>query len=275
MTNSTPVRPASPPAAYIGGKLNLSGTIISLINATPHTCYAEGFVGMGGVFLRREFRPKSEIINDFSGDVANLFRVLQNHYVAFMDMLKWQVTSRAEFERLLALPGERLTDLQRAARFLYVQRTSFGGKVAGRNFGVTKTGPARFDVTKLGAVLEEVHSRLASVVIENLDYKAFIPRYDGPETLFYLDPPYYGCEGDYNDTGALFAREEFAHMAALLKDIKGRFILSLNDHPDVREIFKGFEIDAVAVKYTVGGGDKQGRFGEVLITNYRANPMLV
>ena len=275
MVDFTPVRPATPPAAYIGGKLNLSSAIINLINSTPHVCYAECFVGMGGVFLRREFRPKSEIINDFSGDVANLFRVLQNHFVAFMEMLKGQVTSREEFERLLALPGERLTDLQRAARFLYVQRTSFGGKVAGRNFGVTKTGPARFDVTKLGVILEEVHSRLASVVIERLDYKAFIPRYDSADTLFYLDPPYYGCENDYNDTGELFSREEFDFMAELLSGIKGRFILSLNDHPDVREIFKAFIFDAVSVKYTVGGGNKQGKFGEVLITNYTPNPLLV
>ncbi len=57
---------------------------------------------MGGVSLRRPSRPKVEAINDASQDVATFFRVLQRHYQAFLDMLKWQVTSRAEFARLAA-----------------------------------------------------------------------------------------------------------------------------------------------------------------------------
>jgi len=138
-----------------------------------------------------------------------------------------------------------------------------------------RTGPARFDVTKLGVLLEDVHTRLAGVVIEQLDYKDFIARYDSPDTLFYLDPPYYGCEGDYNDTGILFRREEFTAMAELLSGIKGRFILSLNDHEEVRRIFAAFHFDAVGVTYSVGGGDKGGRFGEVIITNYVPNALLI
>ena len=119
---------------------------------------------MGGIFLRRPWRSKVEVINDISGDVTTLFRVLQRHYVAFMDMLKWQLTSRAEFERLNASNPETLTDLERAARFLYLQRTAFGGKVVGRTFGTSTTSPARFDITKLGSMLEEVHERLAGRV---------------------------------------------------------------------------------------------------------------
>jgi DNA adenine methylase len=133
-TPATPVKPAAP---YVGGKRRLAARIIERIAAVPHDCYVEPFVGMGGVFLRRPFRAKVEVINDISRDVATLFRVLQRHFEAFMDMLKWQVTSRAEFERLKAAEAETLTDLERAARFLYLQRTAFGGKVAGRNFGVS------------------------------------------------------------------------------------------------------------------------------------------
>lgn len=150
MESLTPVRPVSPAAGYIGGKRNLARRLCSLIDRTPHDGYAEPFVGMGGIFLRRGSRPKVEVINDISGDVATFFRVLQKHYPYFIDMLRFRIASRNEFERLKGLPSERLTDLQRAARFLYLQRLAFGGKVAGRNYGVSTTTGARFNITKLG-----------------------------------------------------------------------------------------------------------------------------
>ena len=269
----TPVRPVKPVAAYIGGKSKLAPEIVRLINQVPHQIYVECFMGMGGVFLRREFQPKSEVINDYSGDVANLFRILQYHYQQFMDELKWKLTSRHEFERLMKEDPSTLTDLRRAARFLYLQRTAFGGKVAGRNFGISPASPARFDITKLGIMLQDVHERLSGVVIENLDYKELIKRYDRDEALFYLDPPYYECEGDYGPD--LFSRDEFKPLAALLAEIKGKFILSINDTPEVREIFSAFHQSKVGVKYTVGGGDKQASFGELIIMNYEPSALLL
>jgi hypothetical protein len=111
--------------------------------------YAEAFVGMGGVFFRRRSRPRSEVINDRNGDVANLFRILQRHYPQFMDTLRFQITSRREFERLKASDPATLTDLERAGRFLYLQRLAFGGKVAGQNFGVDPRSSAGFNLTTL------------------------------------------------------------------------------------------------------------------------------
>ena len=154
----------TPVAPYLGGKRRLASLIIQRLAEIPHITYVEPFVGMGGVFLRRPTRSKSEVINDISADVTTLFRVLQRHYVPLMDMLRWQITSRAEFDRLTASAPDTLTDLERAARFLYLQRTTFGGKVAGRSFGVSPTTPARFDVIKLAGILEAAHERLASVV---------------------------------------------------------------------------------------------------------------
>lgn len=79
------VAPVRPPAPYIGGKKNLAKRLVGLINDVPHRTYAEVFVGMGGVFFRRDRRPPAEVINDWSEDVSTLFRVLQHHYVAFVD----------------------------------------------------------------------------------------------------------------------------------------------------------------------------------------------
>ncbi len=204
------------------------------------------------------------MINDLNREVATFFRILQRHYVAFMEMIRFQLTTRAEFVRLVATDPATLTDLERAARFLYLQRTAFGGRVAGRNFGVSPNNSGRFDITKLGPMLEDLHTRLAGVVIECLPYGEFITRYDRPDTLFYLDPPYWGCEGDYGK--ALFERADFERLATQLEGIQERFIMSLNDRPVIRKIFASFEIEAVQTTYTVSRKvESRGAVGEVLI----------
>lgn len=266
----TSVHPVSPAASYIGGKKQLAQRVASVIEQIPHSVYAEPFVGMGGVFFRRQLVPKCEVINDISGDVITLFRILQRHYPQFMETLKFQITSRREFERLKACEPSTLTDLERAARFLYLQRLAFGGKVTGRNYGVDTGGSARFNVTRLGPLLEEIHERLAGVQIENLSWSDFIVRYDAPGTLFYMDPPYFGCETDYGKD--VFSRRDFERIAARMSDIKGRFMISLNDTPEIRSIFSGYRICDVALTYTIGSGQAK-RVGEVIIMD-RKEPTL-
>jgi len=245
------VEPVRPLAPYVGGKRALAKTLIEQIDATPHELYAEPFVGMGGVFFRRTRRPRKEVINDVSRDVANLFRLLQRHYQQLLDVLKWQVCSRAEFDRLMQVDAETLTDLERAARFLYLQRTAFGGQVARRNYGVTRTGPARFDLTKLVPLLEAAHDRLCGVDIECLSYGDLIARYDEPFTLFYLDPPYHGTEDYYGED--LFSEADYQRLRGLLEGIKGRFIMSINATDMIRDTFAGFEIEEVPVNYRLSG----------------------
>ncbi|EIZ77773.1 DNA adenine methylase [Novosphingobium sp. Rr 2-17] len=263
-TAFVPVAPISPAAGYIGGKRNLSKRICAIIDRTPHTSYAEPFVGMGGIFLRRTRRPRAEAINDISGDVVTLFRCLAEHYPYVVDQLRFRVTSRAEFQRLLGQDPDRLTDLQRAVRFLYLQRLAFGGKVNGRNFGVDAAAPARFDVSKIEPMLADIHDRLQSVVIERLPYADFIRRYDREGALFYLDPPYWACETDYGP--GVFDRDDFAALATQLAGIKGKFLMSLNDNGDVRSTFEGFVITPITTTYTVGARATQA--SEVLISNF-------
>jgi DNA adenine methylase len=260
----TDVRPISPVAGYVGGKRQLAKQLIPLFTAVDHSLYAEPFVGMGGVFFRRELRPKTEVINDFSQDVATFFRVLQRHYEAFLDMLKWRLSSRADFARLMETPPETMTDLERAARFLQLQRLSFGGKVAGRSFGVDKSGPARFDVRKLEPLLEAAHDRLTSVIIECLNYDVFIERYDRPDSLFVLDPPYWGTEHYYGRE--LFSREEFQRLAASLKAVRGAFVMTINDIRETREMFDFAAMTSVGLTYSAGS--KNGvEAKELIITN--------
>lgn len=258
-----PVDPARPVAGYIGGKRALAKRLCEIIAATPHDLYAEAFVGMGGVFFRRQLRPKVEVINDISEDVTTLFRILQRHYQAFLDTLKWQLSSRAEFDRLMRVDPSTLTDLERAARFLYLQRTAFGGKVTGRNFGVDRTGPSRFDLTKLVPMLEEVHDRLSGVTIERLAFDRFLTRWDRPGALFYLDPPYWGCEEDYGE--GVFCQADFERLRDLLMATQGRFIMSINDRPEIRQLFNGCAIEEVGLNYRISGKVTKAR--ELIITS--------
>ena len=259
------VEPVSPAAPWLGGKRNLAKRLIARIEAVPHILYAEPFVGMGGVFLRRTQVPRAEVINDLNREVATFFRILQRHYVPFMEMMRFQLTTRAEFERLTKTDPDTLTDLERAARFLYLQRTAFGGKPSGQNFGVSPDRPGRFDITKLGPMLEDLHTRLSAVTIECLPYAEFIARYDRPGALFYLDPPYWGSESDYGKE--LFSRADFERLRDLLKGLEGRFIMSLNDTHGVRETFQDFEIEAVETSYSISKKPaSRGRVGEVIIS---------
>lgn len=261
LVNVSPVRPVAP---YLGGKRNLAKRLVGLIDTIQCDTYAEPFVGMGGVFLRRTARPTAEVINDRSRDVMTLFRILQRHYPQFLDTIKFQITSRADFNRLTATDPDTLTDLERAARFLYLQRTAFGGKPSARNFGVSVGQPGRFDLTKLAPMLEDVHERLSGVVIECLPYGEFIDRYDRSGTLFYLDPPYWGGENDYGK--GMFERADFARLADQLRGIKGRFVLSINDRPQIRDLFEWAKIEPVQTTYSVSAGAKSMAAAELIIT---------
>ena len=94
-----------------------------------------------------------------------------------------------------------------------------------------------------------------------------IELFDKPETFFYLDPPYFGCENYYGD--GIFSRDDFKKLSDILKTLKGKFILSINDHPKTREIFKGFKIAKVKTNYNAGAWiGKNKPVTELLISNY-------
>lgn len=119
-------------------------------------------------------------------------------------------------------------------------------------------------MTRLARELDDVRQRLESVTVENLPYDEFIRRYDTPETLFYCDPPYFGSE-DYYGKG-LFSVGDFSRLADLLANIKGKFILTVNDAPEMRSVFAGFDIEAAELTYTVNGENPK-RVTELIVTS--------
>ncbi len=247
-----PVDPIQGVMPWLGGKRVLAKTLVPMIEAIPHICYAEPFVGAGGVFFRRRRRPKSEVINDKSRDMATLFRVLQRHAPALLDELQWCLTSRATHDRLRATDPETLTDIERAARCVCLQYCAYGGKLGGV-FAGSPLGSARLKHSRIERLLRRIHARLEDVWIDCLDWVDFLTRWDRPGTLFYLDPPYYGCENDYGR--GLFERTDFERLSESLKSLQGRFLLSLNDHPEVRRTFARFSIREIQTVYQISGSN--------------------
>lgn len=256
------------PLSYLGGKSKLAGMVVEMI-PEDHTCYVEAFCGAAWVLFAKE-RSTAEVINDMDRELVTFWRVVQNHLHPFLDYFKHAVTSREIFRLEQLKRPETLTDIQRAARYYYLQRLAFGGKPVDRHFGTSTTGGSPLNITTAAEHLMEVHWRMSGVVIEHLDALECIRRYDRPHTVFYLDPPYYGLCQDY---ASKFAHDDFVALRKTLDGVKGRFILSLNDCPEVREIFDGFKIKRTAITYTVSNGRndqteaRAKQRGELLIHN--------
>jgi DNA adenine methylase len=255
------------PLSYLGGKSRLAAQIIKEIPA-DHTCYVEPFCGACWVLFSKE-PSKSEVINDLDLELVTFWRVIQHHLDEFKRFYKYAVTSREIFELNKRTDPENLTDIQRAARYFYLQKLGFGGKTTGRTFGTSATGPARLNLLNLEDHLLEVHWRFQRVVIEHLKALDCIRRYDRKTTLFYIDPPYYDTAG-YVDP---FEHQDYLDLAKVLSSIKGRFILSLNDHEKVREMFSEFSIKRVTLKYSAGNSRTASQTrsierGEVIIKNF-------
>lgn len=250
------------PLAWLGGKSQLADRIIDRMPA--HTAYCEVFAGAAWVLFKKP-ESKVEIINDINSELVTLYRCVKHHLPELVQQFRWLLIARDEFDRFMNTPPDTLTDIQRAVRFFYLAKTSFGAKVVKPTFGIAATGAPRLNLCRLEEDLSEAHLRLSRVFIENRPFDQVIARFDKPGTLFYLDPPYWGCEDDYGKN--LFSRDDFARLASQLDQVKGKFILSLNDTPGVRETFANFRFEEVKTRYSIGAKANKP-VGEVLIRNF-------
>lgn len=255
---------AQPIVPWIGGKRRLAAQILPLF--PDHTCYVEPFCGAAALFFLKE-PTKVEVLNDINGDLVNLYRVLQHHLDEFVRQFRWALSSRQLFEWAKMTRPETLTDIQRAARFFYLQKLAFGGKLEGRTFGTATTAPARLNLLRIEEDLSAAHLRLSGVTVENLPWADCLARYDRAHTLFYLDPPYWQTTG----YGVEFGLEQYGEMAEAMARLKGKAVVSVNDVPAMREAFAGFPMTRTGIRYTVGAaGAGRKEAGELIIRSWRS-----
>jgi DNA adenine methylase len=253
---------AQPIIPWMGGKRRLIKQILPLF--PEHHTYVEPFCGGAAVYFSK---PESavEVINDYNGELVNLYRVIKHHLEEFLRHFKWALISRQEYLLNQQSNPVTLTDIQRASRFYYLQKLAFGGKVIGQTFGTAVTSPPKLNLMRIEEDLSQAHLRLARTYIEHLDWSKCIRKYDREKTLFYLDPPYWDTAG----YGIDFGFEQYQLMAELARTIQGKMVISVNDIPAMREVFQGFSMKSLDIRYTVGGSNSASPTRELLIWNWR------
>lgn len=248
------------PLAYIGGKNRLAKQIIAIL--PEHTTYVEPFAGGAQVFFHKA-ASKVEVLNDLDFEIVNFFRVCQHHYEELVRYLNYCLISRRWYSLLTAEKPESLTDIQRAGRFFYLQKNSFGGLILKQHYHYGVIQRPNYNQRRIPEIIKAAHRRLQGVQIESLPYEQILVRYDRPTTLFYLDPPYWQRKlYKFN-----FSDDNFRQLEQRLHKIRGNFVLSLDDHPEVRKLFSQWQMKPVELAYTAQ--IKTGkRYGELLITNF-------
>lgn len=251
----TPFR-VRPAVRRAGGKSRLLKHLLPLIPA--HHCYVEPFAG-GLALLLAKPRSKVEVLNDKDGDLVTFYRCVRFHTEPLLAELQWVLTSREEFYDYRNQPG--LTDIQRAARWYFRNRTCFGG-VDARSFGISAVSAADSRERRLESV-RQLSVRLDRTIIEHLDWEHCVSLYDRPATFFFLDPPYLGCS---NVGYAAWTPADAMKLREVLRSTKGRWLLTFNDCTEVRQIFAGCRITSIERALGIHHREESsGRYRELII----------
>jgi len=250
------------PICWMGGKHYLRNEIIKRF--PKHTCYVESFGGAGWVLFAKG-QSKVEVYNDIDSELANFFKIIKNCRRAFLESFDLILVSRKLFKDFIDTDPADLNEIQRAVRFFYIVKTSFGGKWHDANFGYAKTTKSGLNIEAIHKTITEVHARLSRVYIEHGSFEKTVERYDGPDTLFFLDPPYYGLAQYTNK----MVHSDYERLKEILAGIAGKFLMTINDCPEVRELFSGYVIEEAEVPYSIAREvGSRGKYGELMVMNY-------
>lgn len=251
------------PLAYIGGKRRIAKKLVAMF--PEHLTYVEPFCGGAQVFFQKA-PSQVEVLNDLDGEVVNFLRVCQFHHGELSRCLRFTVASRRLHELYAGQDPEALTDVQRAARFLYLQKNSFGGKVTGQNYHYIVAAPSNYNPRTLPGVIAAAARRLERVQVEQWPYQKVLERFDRPTTFFFLDPPYVGLKWYRLN----FADDDFRELADCLGRVRGKFLMTINDCGLSREAFGRFNVRGISIAYTASR--TVPRVSELLVTNYDPPP---
>lgn len=256
---------ADSPINYFGGKSRLASSILPTI--PKHNKYCEVFAGGAWIFFRKE-PSKFEAINDINNELINFYKCLQNHKDELLRCILDLPISRHWFQVLKYEYSfiKSLTDIQRASRFYYLMYNNYGAQIGNMNFTVNSTQSYEARRKRIISRINEASQRLENTVIENLHFINCIEKYNSEDTFLFIDPPYYGIEDAYGKN--IFERTDYDIMAELLRNTKSKFLITLNNTPEVKKIFRNFIIKEYHLKYTANHGYNNDTNNELLISNY-------
>ena len=243
----------------IGGKSKLKTKIVSIM--PKHKIYVEPFVGGGSVFFEKE-PAELNIINDKDKDIANIFGDMK--VVGEKMINKSFQPDKDKFNRFLKQTSFNNKE-DRLYRNLYLSILSYSGNRKGY-IGDRNAKNRRFSSDGVGKKMKTTKWKDFlndnNVKIFNTDFKNIIKKYDSPDTLFYLDPPYSKSTTDYT-VGGVNPQDVYNS----LQGLKGKFILSYDYSSLIKKIFNKYKFKLVKTSYEVSG-QRQDGIKEYLITNF-------
>lgn len=282
------------PVSRVGNKTSILHILYALF-PLEYNRFVDVFGGSGSVLLGKSYKDRFEVYNDFDRNLANLFQCMKERTMAVIYELGFcNLNSREDFNALkqffthekfndsyfkhevklskIMLPelsAKELIELRtrlksdynvrRAAMFLKLLRYSYSS-------GCKSFASQPFDISRLFGLIQQLESRLANVVIENQDFETLIRHYDRPDTFFYLDPPYFSTEDMY---AVGFTWEDHVRLRDILAKIKGKFLLSYNDCPQIRKLYEGYNLFEFSRTHSMAQRYDAGKeFHELLIGNY-------
>jgi DNA adenine methylase len=262
----------SSPFKWVGGKSRLRKQIIDIL--PPHTCYVEPFAGAAWVLFGKTPSPV-EILNDIDQELVNFFRVVKEKPELLIKSFELELVARVEFEKLAELDPKQLTDVDRAHRFYYLIMAGWGGELNYPRFQTSITDGGHGNrligaLKTLRSRIEPVHKRLSTVIVENLDWKDCIDRYDRPGAVMYIDPPYPGNKCNYAHNMRNW--EDHEKLVKRLGEAECKWILSSYDNEEVRKLFGQFYIMPVqsfSGMRVEKNNTKRVQNNEALISNFQ------
>lgn len=247
--------------SWIGGKKSSRDIIIPRFPMF-YEKYIEVFGGGGWILFGKPPGNDHEIFNDANSNISNLFYCVREHSGKLIEKLRYVLNCREDFERIRHIINEKaeIGDVQRAAWFYQLIRYSYAS-------GCDSYGGKSHSMWSNFPLIEQASRRLQKVVIENKDFEKLISAQDSEMSFFYCDPPYYSTESYYNNVG--FTSADHERLRDTLKKISGKFLLSYNDCPAIRELYQGYEMYSYErlnnIRQRFDGGSM---FNELLIANY-------
>ena len=249
--------------AWVGGKKALRDEILARFPRN-YKRYIEVFGGAGWVLFHKPPGNDFEVFNDFNGNLVNLYRCVREQPEALRNELRYMLNSRLDFEYMKGMLHSRavLPDVRRAAYYYALIRYSYAA-------GTSTFGSQPHAIWNNFPLIESAAGRLQKVVIENKDCVKLIRQYDRPESFFYCDPPYYNADQYYEAVSS----DGFDHagLADALLGIKGKFLLSYNDCPEIRALYDrpGIVVEGISRLSNIAQRYENGKqYPELLISNY-------
>ena len=249
--------------SWIGGKKALRDEIISRF-PTDYKRYIEVFGGGGWVLFHKAPGNDFEVYNDRNPNLANLYRCVRDHPDELISELTYALNSRTDFDyirKVMKTPTE-IPDVKRAAYFYQLIRYSYAS-------GLDSYASQPHSMWNNFPLITNACARLQKVVIENKDFEKLIDQYARPEFFFYCAPPYFETEDYYEDVG--FTKADHERLADKLSSIEGKYLLSYNDCPEIRELYesRGARIESISRLSNIAQRYEAGKqYDELIISNY-------